>query len=155
MRSFFISLLLLCVAFILLSLDGVLHLHVFFVGLLLALAIFFSSERILFIYLIGGFFQDIRFHFPFGLTFLCIAPFLFVLPFLVKRIHSRMAVLFFYLVGSGFFLEVVEYRQFVQPAQFISTIFFSAVYVVLVYLFAMRIIRDQSFQTKRRTLVFK
>lgn len=154
MKSFFSALFVILLGFIFLALDAVLHVHVFFVGFLLTAALFFSRERLIYMYIIAGVVQDVRFQFPLGTTYIFIALFLVLFPFLLRLIRSRMIALETYLVFCSIVLLLIDQHFHLEPNDILKTIILSAVVVAGVYLLSLRFIRQQSVHINTSLLKF-
>lgn len=143
------------VAFVLLLIvDSVIGVHVFSIGFLLSLVFFMTSDRIFSLFLIFGFFNDVSFQLPLGMTFLLIAPYFFFFPTLIAIVKSRMILLYGYLVLCGSVMSVLQFQHALQPTHIILTLCCGAVWTVCVYLYAIRRYQDFSFNTKKKSIQF-
>jgi hypothetical protein len=153
-RSFFRFITIAIIFLLLLTVDAVLNVHIFSLGFLLSLVFFIPAYQVLITFLLFGFFVDVRFQLPLGTVFLLLVPYLFMSRFFIQFFRSRMLVLYGYLVIVGGIVSLIRYKSLLEPGQIIATLVFGFVWIVLVYLYAIRRYQDFSFNTKKKTLQF-
>lgn len=135
--------------FVCMLIDARIGLHVFTLGFLLASLLFTTAGQIIFLLLFFSCFNDVRFIFPLGLTFLLTSPFYLIYPFLIPYVRYRMALLYGYLVVAASISTFFQYKEFTSPTHVFWICVWSGVWVAVVYAYSIKMFQ-RSFGIKAK-----